>query len=410
MTFKRPSCATCGIISVLLAMLAVGGIMLFVWVGGLTWLFVKGTSNFGSPIAREVARDYPYQVTDHTPRWSADGRYLVASAGRSIYQVDLHDGTVQAILEGKDREYYAPSLSPDGRVAYIEFNPERLIGRIMVKDLEGRSRSVGEWPDGSPVEWSPDGSHLLYTGWYADLGAVAVLRTAAGAEVKWPVRYVSRTSASWSPDSRQVLFHYESTHDSQVPYVAYVVDWDGTGDRTIAQSEPPRDSESRISRPGWTADGRIYYVERERSGDEWENILYAVNGDGRERRALANLSKIAAGMELPSQVVLPLADIREVKPSPDGSMALLFASNRISDHLGETRRGPARLYMLSLDDRSLREISVTGNVGGAKRISASWSPNGEQLAVYVPYLLFTESAEGSGQRILLTASAAPDSN
>ena len=392
-----------------LAMLAGGVVIMFIWLG-LAWLIDQGTPYLGSPIVRKAAQDYAYQVADHTPRWSADGRYLVASVERRIYQVDLHDGTVRTILKGEDREYYAPTLSPDGRMAYIEFNPRRLVGRIMVKDLDGgRSRSVGDWDDRGPFEWSPDGSHLLYMRWDAGQGSLAVLRTAAGAEVKWPIRGVD-TNVAWSPDSRQVLFHYASSPGSEVRYsLAYVVNWDGTGDRTIVQSESPRDSESRISRPGWTADGRIYYVERERSGDEWENILYAVNGDGGERRALANLSEIAAGLEVHSQVVLPLAAIREVKPSPDGSRALLFATNLISDHLGETRMGAARLYMLSLDDQSLREISLTGYAGGP-RIAASWSPNGEQVAVYVPYLVFTESAEGSGQRIVLPVPATPGSN
>ena len=128
---------------------------------------------------------------------------------------------------------------------------------------------------------------------------------------------------------------------------------------------------------------------------------------GRERRRLANLSKIADALERFDEDTVALQEVRRVKPSPDGDRVLLFGSDLSTNFKGEIRYGAERLYVLSLHDQSLREIPTANGFNG--KPFASWSPDGKQIAVYdtARGSLLLASADSSGVRVLLTEQADP---
>ena len=118
MTFKRPSCATYVIVVAALALAVIG---LLVW--WMSWL----SDQVRHPVFEQAARSYGYDTSDRTPHWSPDGRYLVANVGKALYRVDLTSGVAHLIPGKKNREQYSPALSPDGKIAYVEYdrNPNR---------------------------------------------------------------------------------------------------------------------------------------------------------------------------------------------------------------------------------------------------------------------------------------------
>ena len=411
MTFKRPSCATYVIVVAALALVIIGLIAWYVY-----WLSTELGGPFDEPTA-----GYSYFRGDRTPRWSPDGRYLVADVGKTLYRVDLTSGVAHLIPGKKNREQYSPALSPDGKIAYVEYdpNPNRGGGRIVLSDIDGsRRRVVADWRYVSPVEWSPDGSRLLYlrgTG----MGAESVLYSPDDPEITWSVRTIGDTSAAWSPDSQKIAFYWGSRFLSEDPYIIYVVNRDGASETVIdeefdesrvirpEQGRPYFNSESRISAPGWTTGGQLYYVKREITAGKWQNILYSVSSDGRERRRLANLSKIADALERFDEDTVALHEVRRVKPSQNGDRVLLFGSDLSTNFKGEISYGAERLYVLSLHDQSLREIPTANSFNG--KPFASWSPDGKQIAVCdtARGSLLLASADSSSVRVLLTEQADP---
>jgi Tol biopolymer transport system component len=212
--------------------------------------------------------------------------------------------------------------SPDGeRVAYLaadNFTPET---SLWVMDAEGRGgRRLGSaWPGWShQLEWSPDGSRILFSReGYPSRGAPTLWSIAAdGTDLRRVATGV--TDAQWSPDGRSVALVRE-----EAIFVAPAAGGDGSRVATAGAS------------PKWTPDGErlVFARARGRSG------LYTVPAAGGEPR------RVAGGR-------FDLVDI-----SPDGCSALA------ADGRG--------LVAVSLGDGRLRRLTRNPQDG-----FGDWSPDG----------------------------------
>ena len=114
----------------------------------------------------------------HSPSpmtWSGDGRFLVYS--RTVDGVDqvfiaATDGSLRRQVTGDGQDNWGPTLSPDGRtIAFAKGYPQVTGVFVIQTDGTGERRVTHGSVEGfDSMEWSPDGSTLLYAAGPADSG------------------------------------------------------------------------------------------------------------------------------------------------------------------------------------------------------------------------------------------------
>jgi len=166
------------------------------------------------------------------PRWSPDGRFILADArerdyagplmdSQGLYRIDVQTGSftplvqTTAAIAGID----SPAWSPDGRAIFERRPPLGDRSRIVTRDLEtGEEKElyravppakVHHWPT-SNLAVSPNGQRLafVWTDGKAGITALMVLPTAGG-EPRELLRAQEPEMISvpaWMPDSRHIIY------------------------------------------------------------------------------------------------------------------------------------------------------------------------------------------------------------
>ena len=349
---------------------------------------------------RGETRSIGFAQAERAPKWSDDGRYIVANLGNSIYRVEFPGGEVETVLKGEEVGYYSPALAPDGRLAYNEYDPDNHENLVRVLDLaEGQPRTLTtDELRVSPLSWSPDGSRLLYRH-RQETGGPLVMMDGGGTPVAvWRedgIVFRSREPA-WSHDSQRLALRKVDR-----PGVSLVITQrDGVEIATVDQS----DEEGTLSAPGWSDDGRLYYAKRERRDRATRIILYSTGPDGWERQPVADMTAQAWTIpgetrsgNLPTPEPIPewrLTAVHSVNPSPDGQRMLLFAES--AEEGGDNTSWG--LYLWEMGEPALARLLVWSGTD-----FASWSPDGQWIAVCDPRdgKLFVVNAQGEGYRLLL---------
>lgn len=174
-------------------------------------------------------REWPMALNYFSePRWSPNGRWLVAGArdfkgGRAIYRFDAETGAISVIAPG--RHTHRVEVSPDGKKIYYG-HPEKR-GLHIERDLaSGETRDVFRRPEQTEIgrmELSPDGRYFAAVSMelaedgksedgdaYGKEAAVLLIPVAEGEprklfRVSRPGRLISYAGMSWTPDSRAVV-------------------------------------------------------------------------------------------------------------------------------------------------------------------------------------------------------------
>ena len=186
---------------------------------------------------------------------SPDGRTFVFSALAHLWRKTLPGGRPARLTDGVPFEF-EPAYSPDGRLAYVEWDDER----------------------GSVLKTVPmDGG-----------GEARIVATSRGV-IRQP---------RFSPDGAQLVYRIQDNDKSMSGYRArpgiYRVDAGGGESRYVTTGD---------DWPMFSPDGtRIYFVPVDWSGDSAVHRLESVTLDGHDRRV---------------HVQTPDADTRELRPSPD---------------------------------------------------------------------------------------------
>jgi TolB protein len=223
--------------------------------------------------------------------------------------------------------------------------------------------------------WSPEGSLLLFTSYRGGSGPqVLVISSEGGREFLVSGRPGLNTSASYSPDGRDVALTLSQDGNSEV----YLVDARGGSPRRLTNNRAIDTS------PGWSPTGREIAFTSDRGGTPQ---VYVMDRDGGNVRRLtydvdytdspawsprgdriAFVARTAGGFDIylcradgtGARLVVGGSSNENPRWSPDGRH-LVFASNR---------DGTPSLYVTDLDDRPPRRLDT----GGLRAQSPAWSP------------------------------------
>lgn len=167
-------------------------------------------------------REVPLRMTTiwRDPRWSPDGRFLVA-AGRDhqrrvgVYRIDPESGEIKTIVTfGPDERSVWADWSPDGKaVIYTVHHNSKRTRRIMRVNLSSGERHPiyeDSWGEGSSQDGavSPDGRWVAIR-YRAEGKAVLRIVPTMGGETRDLFRGGEGDQVmgiAWTPDSRHVIF------------------------------------------------------------------------------------------------------------------------------------------------------------------------------------------------------------
>jgi TolB protein len=259
---------------------------------------------------------------------------FTAHTGRTkeLYIMDW-DGANRRALTQDGSIVLSPAFSPDGSLLLFTSYRGGAGPRVFVLKKEGGKPFLVSGRPGlnTSASYSPDGREILCTLSMDGNSEVYVLDAKGGSPRRLTTQRAIDTSPAWSPTGREVAFTSDRAGSPQV----YVMDREGGNARRLTYEVGYTDS------PAWSPKGdRIAFVARTGNGFD----IYVARADGSDARLVVS----GGSNENP-------------RWSPDGRH-LVFSSDRGGGGFG--------LYVTDLDGRPPRRLET----GGLSASSPAWSP------------------------------------
>lgn len=331
-----------------------------------------------------------------------DGRRIVWAAGRRVLAVDAERPAPET----------AATVASAAKLAYES------LGALFVASADGASRSrLGEIDvelDGPNLDWSPDGSRLVF----GRDGDLHVVDADGSGEERITNARGRDGSPRWLPDGSRIVFQRTRGGDSQL--------WSVSPDGSAAQNLTPSIEDSYLPTVS-PAGTRIAFMAGE--GRPLQTRLYVMNTDGTGKVRLEDdgpqrgdfLSGFMQRLTWSSdglQVAYRTGGDKIVAVAADGSagQTVLVDTTRASSEPAfasdgrlafiSARNGNPELYLANGDGSVQTRLTTSPGDEGAP----AWSPDGGFLAYRVRHLarsseIYVAPADGSGVPVRLTAPA-----
>jgi Tol biopolymer transport system component len=278
----------------------------------------------------------PEQFTERSNKnfqsadWAPDGKYIVTSEGRRIMEMRIYhvDGGTGAEVNEDDKKMVEPAFSRDGRFIYYstrsgawQYNASLPQYQLAVYDREtGESENItSRYGSAFAPTLSPDGKWLVYGSRY-NTETGLVLRNLMNGDENWLAYPVQRDEQE-SIAPLGVLPAMAFTPDSKYLLASY-------GGKI-----------HKIPVAGGPASEIPFQVDEDVEMGPLLSFEYPVSDDP----------------------TLTVTQIRDVVPSPDGSMIAFTALNR--------------LYLMNLNDNTPKRVTDKDQT----EAYPSWSPDGKSL-------------------------------
>ena len=253
---------------------------------------------------------------------------------KELHIVD-YDGANRRTLTQDQSIALSPAFSPEGSLLLFTSYRGGAGPRVfVVKTAGGKPFLVSGRPGlNTSASYSPDGREIICTLSMDGNSEIYRLDARGGSPQRLTNHRAIDTSPAWSPTGREIAFTSDRSRSPQI----HVMDREGGNVRRLTYEVDYTDS------PAWSPKGdRIAFVARTSAGFD----IYTCRADGTDTRLVVS----GGSNENP-------------RWSPDGRH-LVFASNR---------EGASALYITDLDGRPPRKL----NTGGLVASSPAWSPRPE---------------------------------
>lgn len=265
-------------------------------------------------------------------------------------QIWLRDGSGKEHMLTSDKGINGqPTMSRDGRIAFVTRDAGRPVVMLMHRDGSERERLSSALLAEMAPSWSPDADSIAYYTLDLASGKAALhmveLKTRKAAVVPAPGRTIGPSAPVWSLDGRRLAF---LGTDEKGRRQVWTVERDGTGLRNISAGFAGRGASWVDMSPDgnhlvWVADMR-------------ERSTHIVRTDLRSGESVDLTADVLGGHEAP-------------RWSPDGRQ-IVFASNR--DDLQSFR---SDIFVMDADGGNVRNLSRHP----AEDFDPKWSGDGRSI-------------------------------
>lgn len=219
-----------------------------------------------------------------TLSWSPHGDQIILtdpSDGKyGLISVSTLTGEQKAISKpgGSDQDCYA-RLSPDGKVIAFVRSLSHAVGYLYTVDITGNhlNRLTREVKDLRGVDWTPDGSHLVFAAKERGVFQLRVISVQDGESIPLPAATASAANPFVSPNGKFVVFveNHENWNIWRLPLKGDEI---GAPQRFIA-------STGQNHSPSFSPDGRTIAFVSDRSGSP---DIWLCDSDGQHLRQLTH--------------------------------------------------------------------------------------------------------------------------
>ncbi len=205
------------------------------------------------------------------PMWSPDGKHLAYLVAQTLHLASADGAPPRLPITASTLTVWDYWWSPDGRqIAFMAQGTTDNTTILYTINSDGSAlHKIADSTFDASLAWSPNSKQLLLLGYCGDTSVTNLcVAEADGSSLRRLAP--PRLQSSWSPDSRQILFTFNSG--------VCVMNADGSGQHCLTRADDPYNSDFSAA---WSPDNRqIVFVRMHTPQTVKPGELYLMSADG----------------------------------------------------------------------------------------------------------------------------------